>query len=131
MASNKKIYTFAKQLLIHSLDSNGLVSSKRVQDTLQTLKRKKPTNLLPILRAYKLQVSQKIKYTTALIEYAGSPTNEQIKSIQSLLTQKYRRNIQIKSKETPSIIAGIKISVADDVYELSVNSRLQLLAKSV
>ena len=78
-----------------------------------------------------MQVSQKIKYTTALIEYAGSPTNEQIKSIQSLLTQKYRRIIQIKTKETPSIIAGIKISVADDVYELSVNSRLQLLAKSV
>ena len=131
MVATKKIRTFAQRLLIHSLDANNLISIERIQAILQTLRRQKPTNHLAVLRAYKLYVSQKIKETTALVEYACCPTDHQIKVIQVLLSQKYGRNIQVKTKETSNLLAGIKISVADDVYEASIHARLKLLAKTV
>ena len=131
MLSIKKISTFAQQLLKHSLDSKGLVSPKLVQVTLQTLKLKKPANHLAILKSYKFQVLRKLQETTALVEYSGCPSEDQISAIQKLLSKKYNRHIQVKTKENPSLLAGIRVSVADDVYESSANGRLGILAKTV
>jgi F-type H+-transporting ATPase subunit delta len=54
-----------------------------------------------------------------------------LSTIAAALTQKYGHKVSATSRPNPALIAGIKVSIADDVYESSVAGQLSALASAV
>lgn len=130
MAYDKQLRDFAKRLVEFSLDK-GEVSSSRVGEVLQTLSSNPPRNYKPLLRLYLRYIQREIASYTAHIEYAG-PINESItNSIQSFLEKDSGRKINIKASENNELVAGLRVTLGDDIYEDSAAFRLKPLTESI
>ena len=130
MAYDKQLRDFAKRLVEFSLDK-GEVSSSRVGEILQTLSSNPPRNYKPLLRLYLRYIQREIASYTARIEHAG-PINESItNSIQSFLEKDSGRKINIKASENNELVAGLRVTLGDDIYEDSAAFRLKPLTESI
>ena len=69
------------------------------------------------------------KYT-AKVEYSGELGDDVFENIKKQLSAIYNKNITISKEPNQAMIAGFKITIADDVYENSVISRLRPLAQA-
>ncbi len=130
MAYDKQLRDFAKRLVEFSLDKRE-VSSSRVGEILQTLSSNPPRNYKPLLRLYLRYIQREIASYTARIEHAG-PINESItNSIQSFLEKDSGRKINIKASENNELVAGLRVTLGDDIYEDSAAFRLKPLKESI
>lgn len=123
MKIERKYKIFARYLVEASLEE-GLVSETRVQQILESLVKEKPRGLRQILRAYEVYIERKIRFTTAKIEHAGKLSEEAISGIKKQLETEYDRSITLELKQDPSLIAGLRIRIGDDVIDNSVAGRL-------
>ena len=130
MQTEKKLQKFAKGLAELSLEE-GVVSAEKVEAVLQTLKKRPPLRLKTVLKHYLYYIKKEIDRSRAIIEYAGAPDDSSIATIHKNLTETYRRNLTLESRENSSLIAGFRIAVGDDLYDASVTGRLANLSKSV
>jgi F-type H+-transporting ATPase subunit delta len=128
MANNRKQVEFARKLLQLSLD-NGEVKEDRVAAILKSLEKNPPSKLPTVLRIFLSLVKKEIKKYSAHLEYAGSVSDASIKVLESNLSEIYGRKIYVTATENKDLIAGVRVSVADDVYENSVISRMRPLRK--
>lgn len=131
MADKKQIKDFAKKLVVMSLDSDGQASSERVSAVLQTLAQKPPSNYKQVLKYFSKYLEAEIERGTARIEYAGPLPQSEIAAIEQQFTQSYNRKIVASTKENPKLIAGVRVTVGDDVYDASVAARLAQLELNV
>ncbi len=130
MQTEKKLRKFAKGLADLSLEE-GVVSAEKVEAVLQALKKRPPLRLKLILKHYLYYIKKEIDRSRAIIEYAGAPDDSSIATIHKNLTETYRRNLTLESRENSFLIAGFRIAVGDDLYDASVTGRLANLSKSV
>lgn len=127
MGQSAKI--FAKKLLILSLENNR-VNEEKVIAILQTLKANPPRNYKKILEMYFLKIHSEIRKENATIEYAGALLESQINDIKHNLDKYYNRDIKVTTVNVPELLAGVRVSVADDVWDTSALGRLEMLAQS-
>ena len=131
MQRNKKVRHLAKKLVELSKDEKGLVVESRVRQVLDGLKQASPRRYLGTLKAYLQLMRREIALQTALV---GSPTkiaDEALRQIEHSFSERYERDIQAVVREDPSLIAGVRIRVGDDVYDASVAGQLERLADNV
>lgn len=130
MASNqKKSQQFARQLFRLSL-VDGAISQERVTGVLEYVEKHKPANPLQVLKAYHRMVATELAKSRAVVEHAGSIENSVLRTIADAFSKRYNRAITAVGKPTPSLIAGLRVRVGDDVYESSIAGRLQALTDS-
>ena len=67
----------------------------------------------------------------AQIEYAGRPNEEALQPLRLKLSEHYGRNIELELRENADLLVGIRITVGDDVYEDSADTRLRPLARAL
>ena len=130
MQRDKDLKKFAKGLAQLSLE-DGVVSAEKVEAVLQALKKRPPRQLKAVLKHYLYYIKKEIDRGKAVIEYAGALDEASISHIQESLEETYRRTLTLESRETPSLIAGFRIAVGDDLYDASVSGHLENLSKSV
>lgn len=130
MKRDKNLKKFAKGLAQLSL-KDGVVSAEKVEAVLQALKKRPPRQIKTVLKHYLFYIKKEIDRGKAVIEYAGALDEACISNIQKSLENTYRRTLTLESRENPSLIAGFRIAVGDDLYDASVSGRLQNLSKSV
>lgn len=130
MNKDASLKQFAKKLAELSQD-NGLVSSEKVAAVLEALRNKPPRKPKTVLKHYLYYIKQAANRSNAVIEYAGHINEAGIASIQQHLSQNYNRAITTSTVENADLIAGIRISIGDDIFDASVAGRLDNLAKSV
>lgn len=123
----KPATVLARKLLDISL-KDGQLNQERISAILEALRNSPPRNYKQVLEHYLLKVGAELRKENAYIEYAGSLSEEMLESVKKDLTQYYNRNIKITTKENPELLAGLKIRVADDVWDASVAGRLEKLA---
>jgi F0F1-type ATP synthase delta subunit len=129
MFIDKQIRNLAKKLLEFSI-VDGEVSSEKVREVLNALSANPPRKLKTILFVYKKYISREISKYTATLEHAG-PISEQAKqSVKVFLEKDTNRNIHIQTVDNPDLLAGIRVSIGDDVYEDSAAFRLKPLAET-
>ena len=128
-AATKQAKTLARQLFNLSL-VDGAVSAERIQGVLAYVEKSSPPNALLVLRLYHHLVSVELARRIALVEHAGSIEPTVLKAIAAAMTQHYGRAITSTAKPNPSLIAGLRVRVGDDVYESSAASRLQALSSA-
>ena len=126
-AATKQAQTFARQLFSLSL-VEGAVSRERVEGVLAYLDKTHPANALLVLKIYHRLVATELARRVAIVEHAGTIDNAVLKIIATAMTQSYGRTITATAKPNPSLIAGLRVRVGDDIYESSISGRLQALA---
>jgi F-type H+-transporting ATPase subunit delta len=129
-ASAKQIKALARQLFRLSLDK-GLVSAERVEGVLAYVEKHKPARPVAVLKAYERMIAAELSRSEALVEHAGAVPAAALASISDFLSKKYSRKITAVSRPNPSLIAGLRVHIGDDIYESSVAGQLDALAASL
>lgn len=128
-AQLKKAQQTARQYFKLSL-VDGVISQERVSGVLQYLEKNPPSNLLLVLKCYQRLVAAELAKSVAVVEHAGTVDNSVLKGIAAAFTKHYKRAISAVSSPRPSLIAGLRVKIGDDVYESSVAGRLRALAEA-
>ncbi len=129
MPAPKQVRATAKSLLTLSLE-NGQISEPKVRDVLVWFEQKPPAHAAAVLREYHRLVIREVNRTRARIEFAGALAGGAIPSIIAELSKLYHRPISATAVENPSLIAGVRVSIGDDVYERSLAAQLEALASA-
>ena len=131
MASGKKyIQQFARNLYALSLE-NGTLSSERVAGALAYVEKHRPAQSIQILKAYERLVAAEVARGQAIVEHAGPISDATLKSIGQAMTARYKRNVTPIAQRNDKLLAGVRVRVADDLYEQSIASQLTNLAGAV
>jgi hypothetical protein len=77
-----------------------------------------------VLRAYQRLVRAEYATGQAVIEHAGPIADSLVQSIATTMTRRYGRAVAGVAKANPSLLAGLRVRVGDDVYESSVSQQL-------
>jgi len=129
-AHSKKALALARQLFKLSLE-NGAVSPERVAGALAYLEKSRPANPLMILKAYRRLIATELARSEAVVEHAGSMASTVLQALTTSLTAKYQRPITVTATANPTLLAGLRVRVGDDLYEASVAGQLAALAEAV
>lgn len=130
MKVSSQIRELAKRLVKLSLDDDGKVEESRVQEILVALRVHPPREHKQLLHAYLERIKPEIAKSIAIIEYAGRPDDESLDEIKERLSQNYGRSVELELRENLELLAGIRITVGDDVYEDSAATRLRPLVRA-
>jgi F0F1-type ATP synthase delta subunit len=122
---------FAKRLARLSLDAGSQIEPARVEAVLSSLRGHPPRIQRAILKAYLRYLQIEDRRSRILIEHAGDANPVDLESLRSRLEKKYGRALRLVARENSALIAGLRASVADDIYESSISSRLTALATAL
>ncbi|PWU06122.1 MAG: hypothetical protein C5B43_02280, partial [Verrucomicrobia bacterium] len=121
---NSFVNNFSKKLLSLSYD-HGRISEEKVSAILSTLKSNPPHQFKSILKSYFQKIRTELLKEYAKVEHAGPLDHSLLSQIQIDLNNYYNRSIHLIPVENPDLLAGIKISIADDIWDSSVSGQLQ------
>ena len=130
MKRDQKITRLAKKLVELSKD-NGVVTEAKVGEVLAGLKQVKHRHHLTVLKTFLNYLRREVALQTAVISTPGALSDDALKAIEATYTKMYGRPISAVTQQDPSLIAGVRVRVGDDVYDASVAGRLQRLAENV
>ena len=125
--TDKRLVQYAKKLVQISIE-DGRVSDERVKAIMGTFASRPPRRFKTILKLYLYYIKRELRKSQAVIEYAGSINKSSIESIERNLTSHYGRPITVTLSENQELLAGIRISVADDVYDSTIAGSLNNLS---
>lgn len=130
MTGKARIKRYALELLKMSVEEGRLIP-ERVEAVLNALDKAPPRNHLAILRAYAKRVEREIARSQAVIEFAGGLEDDDVARLMTAFSERYGRPVEPVKRPNPDLIAGLRIRVDCDLYEISVASRLRSLSRSV
>jgi F0F1-type ATP synthase, delta subunit (mitochondrial oligomycin sensitivity protein) len=130
MKRDTKTLQFAKKLVELSKD-NGVVTEAKVAEVLAGLKQVQPRGYLGLLKSYLNYLKREIALQTAVVSTPGALSADALEAIATNFSKIYGRTITATTKTDPSLIAGVRVRVGDDVYDSSVAGRLKRLAENV
>ena len=127
---HKQAQQLARRLFKLSL-VDGLVSPELVTGVLEYVEKHQPANPAMVLKAYHRLIALELAKSRALVEHAGSLGDPVLRSIATVMTQKYHRPIAAVARPNPALLAGLRVRVGDDIYDASVAGQLATLAASL
>jgi len=116
--------------LFRSCLRDGALDEARAKATVQWLLERKPRGYLAIASHFHRLVKLELDRRAAHVESAAPLTPELQARIQSNLTRLYGPGLNITFVQNPGLIGGVRVKVASDVYDGSVQARLNQLAAS-
>ncbi len=128
---NKSDLQLVKQLTSLSLDDEGAVIADKVAGVLAYLEKHPPSSPMGILKVYHRRIATELAKTNAVVEHSGQISDSILGSISGALSQKYKRVINATARHNDDLIAGLRVRIADDVYESTVAGQLDALANSL
>jgi F-type H+-transporting ATPase subunit delta len=129
MKISKQARRDAKQLF-RSCRVNGVMDEPKVRQTVQAVIARKPRGYNGILSHFHRLVKLEIDRRAATVESAAALTPAQQTAIQQNLSNRYGAGLNIVFGQNPSLIGGLRIKVGSDVYDGSIQARLNALAES-
>lgn len=130
MASPKAIRRDARALYKLSLGADGRLDATRVTAILAALDATPPASYLNLLRAYQRLVQAEISRGEARIEHAGPIAPEAAAAIAAGFAKRYKRPVAPVTVPNNSLIAGLRVRVGDDLYDMSVAGALAAVAEA-
>ncbi len=124
-----KIRAYVKQLVQLSL-VDGRVSAGQVAGVLEYLEKNPPARPQAVLAAYHKLIAVELAKGEARVEHAGPVAADALSAIAAALGQRYGRPVTAVATPNPSLFAGLRVRIGDDVYESSVSSQLAALGSA-
>ena len=131
MKRDKKITKLVKKLVELSKDDRGVVTEAKIGEVVAGLKQAGHRSHLAVMKAYLGYVRREIALQTAVVSTPAGLSAESLEQIAAKFTALYGRPISAVTEQDPSLIAGVRVRVGDDVYDASVAGRLKRLAENV
>lgn len=129
MKISKQARRDAKQLFA-SCRTNGTLDEGKARQVVQAVVSQKPRGYVAILSHFQRLVKLDIERRTARVESAVALTPQQQSTVQSNLARRYGQGLNISFAQNPALLGGLRIKVGSDVYDGSVQARLNALAES-
>jgi len=130
MSSSNKVFKVAQLLLNQSIGENGRIDSERVSAILKELREHPPFKHIEILKRFGFLVRRHMSSYQVRLEFKGGDGSE----ITSSLCKKNLINenaTDVQAVDCPSLIAGFRVKIGDDVYEDSIANRLNNVRKAL
>ena len=130
MSSSNKVFKVAQLLLNQSIGENGRIDSERVSAILKELRENPPFKHIEILKRFGFLVRRHMSSYQVRLEFKDGDGSE----ITSSLCQKNLINenaTDVQAVDCPSLIAGFRVKIGDDVYEDSIANRLNNVRKAL
>jgi F-type H+-transporting ATPase subunit delta len=119
----------AKQLFRSCL-VDGLLDEKRVRQVVQAIIARKPRGYSGILSHFHRLVKSDVERRTARVESAAPLAAALQGRVKEQLNRLYGAGLAISFAENHALIGGLRIKAGSDVYDGSVQARLNALADS-
>ena len=119
----------AKELFRRCL-VRGLLDENRARQAIQRVLAAKPRDYLAVLSHFQRLVKLDVARRAAHVESAGALPAEIQAVVQTALTRKYGRGLNISFAQNPALLGGMRIKIGSDVYDGSVQGRLARLGES-
>jgi F-type H+-transporting ATPase subunit delta len=119
----------AKQLF-RSCRVNGLLDEPKVRQAVQAVVAQKPRGYAAILSHFHRLVKLDLDRRAANVESAVGLTPSQQSGIQQSLANRYGAGLTIAFGQNPALIGGLRVKVGSDVYDGSIQARLNALEES-
>ena len=129
MKVSKQAQRDARQLF-RSCTINGLLDAGRVRRVLALLAEKKPRGYVEILTRLHRLVKLDVARHSARVESAVVTSPEEQAGIKVSLEKQYGAGLEITYGVNPALLGGLRIQVGSDLYDGSVQTRLQKLEQS-
>lgn len=126
MKISKQSRRDAKQLF-RACQVGGQIDDGRVRQTVSLVIAKKPRGYLGTLSQLQRLVKLDLERRTARVESAVALSPEAQSGVRTNLTQKYGSNLILGFAVRPDLIGGLRVQVGSDVYDGSVQARLNNL----
>ena len=129
MKITKQARRDAKQLFRNTL-VNSVMDESRVRQTVSALIAQKPRGYVAILSHLQRLVKLETERRTARVESATSLSAQEQGAVQQKLAARYWQGLNIIFSQNPALIGGLRVKVGSDVYDGSVQGRLNALKES-
>jgi F-type H+-transporting ATPase subunit delta len=107
--------------------SNGLLDEERVRQVAQQISETRNRNRFLVLARFRRLVELDCTKHTAVIESAAPLPRELREGIQNGLSRRYGPGLAFSFRDNPALIGGMRVTIANDVYDGSVRGRLAAL----
>ncbi|MDR1457957.1 MAG: F0F1 ATP synthase subunit delta [Puniceicoccales bacterium] len=114
-----------KNLVALSFGDDSKVSFQRARAVVIVLSEFSDKKIA-LTRYFKL-LGKAIRDNTLVVEYAGVLDEKEMNSLKCAIEAIKNRRVDLLAKENPQLVAGIKISIGDEIYDNSVIARLNSL----
>jgi len=129
MKISKQARREAKELFRSSI-VNGLLDENRVRLVVGKVAELKPRGYLGILTHFHRLVKLEVERRTARVESAVPLSPDIQADVTSKLVKLYGQGLNISFAQNPALLGGLRIKVGCDVYDGSVQARLDNLVES-
>ena len=129
MKITKQVRRDAKQLF-NSCQVSGLLDENRVRQVVTTVIDRKPRGYPAILSHFERLVKLDVARRTAKIESASPLDACMQANVQANLTRIYGGGLNVSFSQNPALIGGLRVQVGSDVYDGTVQARLNSLGEN-
>ncbi|HYV27738.1 MAG TPA: F0F1 ATP synthase subunit delta [Candidatus Eisenbacteria bacterium] len=129
MKITKQARRDAKQLF-QACKVNGLLDEGRARLSVQAVIAKKPRGYVAILSHFQRLVKIDLERRTARVESAAPLSGAMEASLRASLAQRYGGGLNIAFSQNPALIGGLRVQIGSDVFDGSIQARLNALAES-
>jgi F-type H+-transporting ATPase subunit delta len=109
---------------------NGVLDENRVRQVVSKVAQAKPRGYLEILSHFQRLVKLEVERRTAKVESAVPLSPEMQADVKNKLGHIYGQGLNISFAQNPALLGGLRIKVGSDVYDGSVQARLEGLVES-
>lgn len=107
---------------------NGRLDENRVRQAVSAVIGGKPRGYAAILSQFLRLVKLDIEKRTATVESAAQLSDSLIASVNTSLAQRYGPGLGVSFVVNPALIGGLRVKVGSDVFDGTVQARLNELA---
>ena len=129
MKISKQARRDAKEIF-RSCVVNGVLDESRVRQIVDKVANIKPRGYVEILSHFQRLVKLEVERRTAKVESAVPLSPENQSDVKNKLAKIYGQGLNISFAQNPALLGGLRIKVGSDVYDGSVQARLQRLQES-
>jgi F-type H+-transporting ATPase subunit delta len=130
MKKSKEIRQLSREMLRASFTDRQLDSGK-IASLVQSLIAKKPRHYVDALKSYKRLLRLEVEKRHAIIESADQLPPEVSAQLVGNLKRKYGEDLTTEFVVNPQLLGGLRVRVGSDVWDGSVQNRLQRLAQQL
>lgn len=129
MRITKKARSDAKRLFLACL-TDGVLDHEKARQAAAELVERKPRGYLPVLVHFHRLVKLEVARRTARVESAIELDEPRRVALTQRLEQMYGRGLETTFAAEPALLGGLRVKVGSDVYDGSIQARLNALKES-
>ncbi len=130
MRASKDARKLSRQLLKNSF-SDGKLNQEKVSQMVNSVLTDRPRGYVDVLKDYQRLVRLEVEKRQAVVESATSLNPALRDQVLAKLRQRYGDDVTTEFRINPELLAGLRIKIGDDVWDGSVQTRLNRLKEQI